>query len=225
MFEQTLTLSDVPKVFVLTFIEMALSADNAIVLGVLSQSLEERLRKKALFVGIISSVILRAVALLSIAYLLTHVWIQLLGAGYLIYLSASYFFQGKHNSKQPRHLASQIFWKTVVLIECFDFIFAMDSIMAGIAFIGPTEGTIHPKLWIVYVGGILGLIGTRSIAHGFHLLVDRFPHLEASSHLMIGWVGVKLCLDAFHISHGYIHFIFWTGILLLFFYGLRHRIR
>lgn len=217
IFGQTFAFSDVPKIFILTFLELALSADNAIILGTLTHSLLPQLRKKALFIGALSSIFLRAAALLSVSFLLQYLWIQLVGAAYLLYLSIRHFAKKRSSSRFPKPTAS--FWKTVMIIEGLDLIFAIDSIVAGVAFIGPTTSSFHPKLWIVYFGGVIGLVLVRYAAHFFSLLIDRFPRLYTSAYLLIGWVGVELAFNAFSFSMPYYNWLFWGGAFLLLLLG------
>jgi YkoY family integral membrane protein len=197
---------------------MLLSADNAVVLGLLSNTLPAPLRRKALFIGAFSAFFLRAAALLLVSYLLEYIWLQLLGAAYLFYLSIRYFIQkGKSAHPAPSHS----FWKTVILIELFDLIFAFDSILAGVAFIDfqPT------KLWIVYIGGMVGLFSMRFAARLFGTLLDRFPRLEMSAYLMIGLIGVKLSTGALH--HPLPDPLFWallTSFFLSGFFGKKKQL-
>src|SRR3990167_981118 len=158
---QTFDPSDIPRLVALTFLEIVLSADNAIVLGLLVHSLAPESRRKALSIGLLSAFVLRVLALLAISILLAYPWLQLLGAAYLIYLAIQHFFKTRKEQLVP---AVRSFWKTVLLIELFDLAFAVDSIIAGLAFITagfPSNALIHPKLWIVYIGGILGLVSIR----------------------------------------------------------------
>ena len=80
MFGQTFEYSDLARLGALAFIEMLLSADNAVVLGLLAHALPEKLRKKALFIGLASAFFLRAAALLAISFLIRYRWLQLIGA-------------------------------------------------------------------------------------------------------------------------------------------------
>lgn len=221
MYGQVFELSDIVRVIGLVFIELALSADNAIVLGLLVHSLPHHLRGKALYIGVFSAFILRGLALLAISFLLANSWIRLLGAAYLIYLSARHFLQKAQDPSEPKKSTS--FWKTVMHIELFDLAFAIDSILAGVAFIGPTTSVIHPKLWIVYMGGMLGLLGMRYAATFFTSLIDRFPRLSVSAHLMIAWIGLELAIHVFwpHLPYG--NFVYWSVIFLLFGYGFTGR--
>jgi YkoY family integral membrane protein len=202
--------ADIFLLLTLAFLEMLLSADNAIVLGVITHSLPPPLRRKALFIGVASAFVFRAAALLLAAYFLEYRSIQLLGGAYLLYLSI-HFFLGKQ--KPPSINKTQSFWTTVLKIELFDLIFAIDSIVAGVAFI---DGAID-KLWIVYVGGMIGLLGMRYAASFFTILLDRFPKLETSAYLIVGWIGVKLA--ALSLGSPLPAPLFWSVIAFLFLLG------
>ncbi len=216
MFDQTFALSDIPRIFSLSFLELLLSADNAIVLGVISHSLPAPLRRKALFIGIASAFILRGAALFAIALLLESTWVQLLGGAYLCYLCIRYLSK-KRKSVEIKPIRS--FWKVVILIELLDLVFAIDSIVAGVAFINGT----FSKLWIVYFGGMLGILGMRYAADLFATLIIRFPKLERSAYLMVGWIGIKLGMASF--SYSLPPPLFWAVIALLFLLGFFGRKR
>lgn len=221
--EQTFAWFDLSRVFFLTFLELLLSADNALVLALLVRSLPESLQRKALFIGSFSSLIFRGLGLLCIAMLIRYAWIQMIAAIYLIYLALHYFFGNRSKSPFSLH-PTRSFWKTVFLIEVFDLAFAVDSIVAAVAFIGPNPHPhqIHPKLWIAYMGGLFGLIGVRFAAKVFGLWVERFPYLDRTAHLLVGWIGFKLLTQvveqAISLPNALaksIDYVFW-GILVIF---------
>ncbi len=221
MFDQTFALSDIPKVFFLAFLEIILSADNAIVLGVIAARLPEKLQAKALYIGSISAFVLRAIAILLIGFLIQYRFIQILGAAYLFYLSLRFLLDKE--KKSSLSVGKSSFWSVVILIELFDLIFAVDSIFAGLGFIS-SEGSGHmaSKLWIVYVGGMIGLLSIRYAAHLFTSLLKKFPKMELTAHLMIGWIGVKLVFELF--PHFFIfELIFWVVLSLLFIFGFTSR--
>lgn len=218
MFEwlgQTFSLSDIPRVAFLSFLELVLSADNAIVLAILTNALAEPLRKKALYIGVMSAFLFRAIGIVSIAFLLKFFWIQLIGALYLLFLSLAHFIRDKKNrSFTLKPFVG--FWGTVLVIELFDLAFAIDSIVAGVAFVGtsPQSLILHEKLWIVYLGGMLGVIGIRHAAHFLSSLIDQFPYLERAAYAMIGIVGIQLALTALGLSFPYLDWIF-LGVLFV----------
>jgi YkoY family integral membrane protein len=223
MFDQSFALLDIPKIFFLAFLEIILSADNAIVLGILASRLPERLRAKALYIGSISAFFIRAVALFILGFLIQYKFVQILGAAYLFYLSLNYLFKNKKKGFSTEEKNS--FWKIVILIELFDVVFAIDSILAGVAFISTNDPHLfHSKIWIVYVGGMIGLLAIRYAAHLFSSILKRFPRMELTAHLMIGWIGIKLVYELF--PHPAIFEpIFWSVLAFLFCLGLIKRQR
>jgi YkoY family integral membrane protein len=95
-----------------------------------------------------------------------------------------------------KRLGLASFWPTVFVIEMTDIAFAVDSILAAIAMVGSDEGAkVHPKLWVVIVGGLLGLMLMRFAARIFITMLDRFPRFETSAYLLVIVIGFKLLGD------------------------------
>jgi YkoY family integral membrane protein len=99
--------------------------------------------------------------------------------------------------------AVAMFWPTVAVIELTDIAFAIDSILAAIAFIPPATQTPNPKLWVVVAGGMLGVILMRFAAVIFIRLLERFPRFEVSAYLLVIVIGLKLSLD--WLVNSYLH--------------------
>ena len=134
------------------------------------------------------------------------------------------------------------FWRTVVVIELTDIAFAIDSILAAIALVGsaPRGHTgLHPKLWVVVMGGMLGVILMRVAAAMFIKLLDRFPRFETAAYLLVTVIGLKLLADwwfnkptpehphgvlDFHSPHSPAFWVFWVLMVACFCVGfLRKR--
>ena len=120
--------------------------------------------------------------------------------------------------------AGRSFWMTVVVIELTDIAFAVDSILAAMAFVGdPPEGhpstSFHPKLWVVIAGGIIGIMLMRVAASMFIRLLEKFPRFELSAYLLVIVIGLKLLGDwgfhslDFHSPHRVEFWVFWMSML------------
>ncbi|MBM3191547.1 MAG: hypothetical protein FJZ63_02680 [Chlamydiae bacterium] len=227
-FHQTFDLVDIPKILILVFLECVLSADNAIIMAMVVQPLPEHQRGKALWTGAISAVVLRILAILGIAYLVHILWIRIIGAAYLLYLALSY---GRKKKPLISFAKPIPMWKVVIKLEFFDIIFALDSILAALGFMGislSTAAQTPPKLWIIYVAATLGLLLMRFASHGFSLFLQKLPKLEKAAHYILGLVGLKLGLESFNsyfpiFSQKLLHYgdlLFWLALLSLFLYGL-----
>lgn len=126
------------------------------------------------------------------------------------------------------------FWPTVAVIELTDIAFAVDSILAAIALVGTAPvGTtgLHPKLWVVVTGGMLGVILMRLAAVVFIKLLEKFPRFELAAYLLVAVIGAKLLVDwgfnspehphrvDFHSWHNPAFWVFWVAMLLCFAVG------
>ncbi len=126
------------------------------------------------------------------------------------------------------------FWPTVMVIEFTDMAFAVDSILAAIALVGPKPSDhvgLHPKLWVVVTGGMLGVILMRLAAVVFIRLLEKFPRFETSAYLLVSVIGLKLILDYlfndymqshllnFHEVNSVAFWGFWGLMLLCFLFG------
>jgi YkoY family integral membrane protein len=205
-------LHDIAVIGTLVVLEGLLSADNALVLAVLVQHLPKGQRQKALLYGIVGAFFFRFVGL-SLAFWIIHFWyLRALGGGYLLYLSVKHFAWHASKAKKGKERTGPGFWKTVLTVELTDIAFAMDSILVGVG--------LSRKLWVVYTGGVLGIIAMRFAAGAFLRVLDRFPGLEHTAYALVGWISVKLFIESYpgfsedilHIP-SHIHLparLFWT---------------
>jgi YkoY family integral membrane protein len=125
------------------------------------------------------------------------------------------------------------FWPTVVVIELTDIAFAVDSIVAAIGVVGPPPAgsTRHPKLWVVLIGGFLGVVLMRFAAVLFIRLLERFPRFETAAYLLVVLIGLKLMVDwaantpdhphmiNFHAVQSPAFWVFWVLMLACFCIG------
>lgn len=205
---------DILTVGTLVVLEGLLSADNALVLAVLVKHLPGGERKKALRYGIIGALVFRLICIL-IATWLIHAWyFKAAGAAYLIYICLNHLLCQKGAKAQEKQAKKLSFWQTVAVVELTDIVFSVDSILAAVA--------ISPKIWVVYLGGILGIVTMRFVAGIFLKLIDRFPGLEMGAYILVGWIGLKLALiTAQEEIAGFPHLMspifFWIVMVVIFF--------
>jgi YkoY family integral membrane protein len=206
--------ADLVTVGLLVLLEGLLSADNAMVLAVLVLGLPRREQQKALRYGIVGAFVFRIAATIFAASVIRVVWIQLLGALYLLYLPYQHFFsrgEGEdRRAPKPAQpwLGLSAFWATVVKVELTDIVFAVDSILVAVA--------MSNKLWVIIVGGVLGIIAMRLVIGQLLALVSRYPVLVDGAFVIIAWVGIKLLAEYLH-NIGVIHFVIpkWLSLGLI----------
>lgn len=235
-FGQTFAWGDLAVIGMLVVLEGVLSIDNALVLGLLAKRLPKSQQGRALTYGLVGAFVFRVIAIATVTVLMKWPIVKLLGGLYLLYVSIKYFLvefrqQGEHDgagSGESGGVTYAKFWPTVAVIELTDIAFAVDSILAAMAFvhIDPEHQGLNPKLWVVVSGGMLGVLLMRVAAVVFIKLLEKFPRFEVSAYLLVAIIGLKLILDwASHKipgGHDYLNFhspsspafwIFW-GVML-----------
>lgn len=188
----TFRAADLLVVAVLIILEGLLSCDNAVVLALLVKDLPPEQRGRALRYGIIGAYVFRIIALFLAVWIMTVWWIKVLGGVYLCWLAVDYFRKhgGDGHGKVrtvKRVLGLGAFWSTVVWVELTDIVFSVDSIAAAVA--------LSKKMWVLILGGLLGILAMRFAAQGFVYLLQRFPRLEGCAFAAVAVIGFKLLLE------------------------------
>jgi len=221
MFSQTIGTGDIASLSALVLLEGLLSGDNALVLAVMVRHLPKAQQKKALTYGLGAAFLFRLVAILLAKMILGIWWLQGLGAAYLIYLPIKHFMSVR-KPKDAKPLGVS-FWQTVIAVEITDVAFALDSVLAGVSFIGSHQD----KLWVVYAGAVVGIVLLRLAANVFIRLLERFSGFEHVAYALVGWIGIKLMVLAVHnldkvypeVIAGTVHemssWLFWSVLMTL----------
>ena len=207
--------SDFLTIALLVALEGLLSADNAMVLAILVLGLPKPQQRKALRYGILGAFAFRSAATLLAVYLITLGFVKLAGAAYLLYLTYDHFAarpddeQGKRVERKAQGwLGLSPFWATVVKVELTDIVFAIDSILVGVA--------MSPKPWVVISGGCLGIVALRLLIGQLLSIVKRYPPLVDGAFIIISWVALKLLVEFLH-SAGLIALVIptWLSLTLI----------
>jgi YkoY family integral membrane protein len=211
--------ADFVTIALLVGLEGLLSADNAMVLAVIVLGLPKAQQRKALRYGIGGAFAFRTLATLLAIYLILIGFVKLIGAAYLLYLSAGHFLGGSADERRAvppakPWLGMNAFWATVVKVELTDIVFAIDSILVGVA--------MSKKLWVVLAGGLLGIVMMRLVIGRLLAIIERYPALVDGAFIIIAWVGVELMLT-YLFDAGYVRFAVpkWLSLgLIVVIFGL-----
>jgi YkoY family integral membrane protein len=191
----------IPVIISLIIIEGLLSVDNALAIAAMASHLPGKQKYWALKVGIIGAYVFRGLALLLATYIIANPWLKLLGAAYLIHLMAHHFV-ARHKAGEPElddagqaiaKSAGRGFWATVASIELMDLSLGVDNVVAAVA--------LSDKMWVVCTGVFIGILALRFVAGHCIKLIEKFPVLEHTAFLLIGFVGLLLVSElTFHVD-------------------------
>ncbi|GEK35132.1 TerC family protein [Kurthia sibirica] len=198
----------------LVVMEGLLSADNALVLAVLVKHLPEKQRKKALLYGMFGAYFFRFIFIGIGVYLVKFWFIKVLGALYLGWIVYSHFKNRGQEEEEAKEFKNKgvlvaifgTFWATVISVELMDIAFSVDSILAAFA--------ISDQVWVLLLGGILGIIMMRTIAGVFLTLIERVPELETTAFILIAIIAIKMLLGVFGIEIS--HLLFFAILIIAF---------
>ncbi len=197
----------------LVILEGLLSADNALVLAVMVKHLPEDKRKKALTYGLIGAYFFRFIFIGLGMILIKFWWIKVLGAAYLAWIVIKHFWIGENNEetngvKKDGWLIRTfgLFWGTVISVELMDLAFSVDSILAAFA--------VSEEVWILLIGGMLGILMMRTVAKVFLVLIDKVPELENTAFILIAIIAAKMFASVFGFELD--HMIFFAILIIAF---------
>ncbi|HJF31035.1 MAG TPA: DUF475 domain-containing protein [Sporosarcina psychrophila] len=201
----------------LVILEGLLSADNALVLAVMVKHLPEKQRKKALFYGLLGAYIFRFIAIGVGVFLIKLWWVKALGAAYLAWLAIKYFIDKSKEAGNDEEIAGMktegilirlfgTFWGTIAAVEIMDIAFSVDSVLAAFG--------VSEQIWVLLLGGMLGVLMMRGIAGVFLKLIDKVPELETAAYVLIMLIAIKMGLSV--VGYDVHHYVFFIILIITF---------
>ena len=150
-------------------------------------------------------------------FLIKLAWVKVLGALYLAWLSVKYFIDKRKGNaeEEEAHGMNQnsilfrmfgVFWGTVAMVELMDIAFSVDSVLAAFG--------VSNEVWILLLGGMLGILMMRGIAGVFLKLLERIPELETTAYILILIIAAKMLLSVIHIEVS--HTLFFIILVVAF---------
>jgi len=179
----------IPVIISLIIIEGLLSVDNALAIAAMANHLPGKQKYMALKFGIIGAYLFRGLCLAFAARIIENPWLKICGAAYLIYLMCEHFTGAgdEDNDGNPDSRNQRGFLATIVAIEIMDLSLSVDNVVAAVA--------MSPKLWVVCTGVFIGILALRFVAGACIKLIEKFPILEETAFLLIGYVGFILVYE------------------------------
>lgn len=172
---------------ILIALEAVLSADNAIALAAIAQGLPNvKLQNSALNIGLLFAYILRMLLIITATWVIKYWQFELLGAAYLLWLVWSYFSNKGDDDSENKGFQFTSLWQTIPMIAVTDLAFSLDSVTTAIA--------VSDEIWLIIIGGTIGVITLRFLAQLFIKWIEEYTHLEDAGFITVGLVGLRLLL-------------------------------
>lgn len=201
---------------ILIALEAVLSADNAIALAAIAKGLENsQLQRQALNLGLLLAYIFRIALILTATWIIKFWQFEFLGAVYLLWLVFNYFTSEEDKQSHHHRIHFNSVWQAVPMLAVTDLAFSLDSVTTAIA--------IADDLWLILIGGTIGVITLRFMAGLFIRWLNEFTHLEDAGFLTVGFVGLRLLIRAFEPGFVPPEWVTIAMIAAIFLWGFSER--
>lgn len=173
------------------FLDLVLSGDNAVVIGMAANRLPRRQRNFALAIGMLAAAVMRILFALIAVTLLAHHIIAFFGGLALLYVA----YKLARDTISPQeeiartHFAIQ-FIKAAGLILIADISMSLDNILSVAAL-------ARNHVVIMVVGFALSIAFVTILATWVADLLDRYKWLNWVGIVLIGWVAIDLIVGNF----------------------------
>lgn len=168
----------------ITFIDIVLSGDNAVVIGMAARSLPAHQQKKAITLGGAAAIVLRVLVTAVVAYALKIPLLQL-GGGLMLFWIAVKLMKGGEEEANVK--SGSTMWDAVVTIVLADFVMSLDNMLA-------VGGASEGNLLLLLMGLIMSMAIIMFFSSVIAKLMNKFPWLVYIGAGILGYTAGEMML-------------------------------
>jgi len=177
-------------------IDMVLSADNAIVIGLIASQFDPKIRQKVLVIGTSLAVLFRILFAVLVAYFLQYKGVRTFGAILLFYIAYKLYgdiLKKKEETKdiskyQIKESEKSNFRKAVMTVIVADITLSLDNVIAVAGAAGTNYG-------LLVFGLALAIILMVTLANAISIYIKKYKWIGWLGLLSILWVAGDLIWD------------------------------
>ena len=175
----------------ITVIDLALSGDNAIVIGMAAASLARDKRKWAIVFGGGLAILLRILLTTTATLLMQIPLLSAIGGCVLFWVAWKLLrLDVRETEREEEQKAKQAknFRQAIILILTADFVMSLDNVIA-------VAGTAHGNIILLIFGLLLSMPLLMTTGGAISLLIDRFKWLVFLGAAVIVFAGTRMILE------------------------------
>jgi YjbE family integral membrane protein len=190
----------------IVLVDIALSGDNALVIGAAAAKLPRRQRWSTIFLGGAGAIVLRIVFAAIASFLLRLPWLQAFGGMILLIIAIRLLIDRNQQAEAPENsrVASQGFFSALLTILVADVTMSLDNVLA-------VGALAHGNLLTLSLGLLLSivilLVGSALVAE----LMKWLPWLLDVAALVLAWTGADMILHDLRLGD-FLDNYAWTAI-------------
>lgn len=171
-------------------IDLLLSADNAIIIGVAVKGLPAHLRGRAIFFGIAAATLLRIIFALLTYQLLQIVGLTLTGGLLLLWVSYKMWRESQKDSENSEGKSGTTLWESIRLIVVADVVLSLDNVLA-------VAGAAHESPIVLIFGLGLSVVLMAFAANLLARILNRYHWLVYIGIAVIVYVALEMIYRGF----------------------------
>lgn len=206
----------------LIFLQIVLGIDNIIFISIAASKLKDKIRKKAINIGMIIAMTLRIVLLFAITsltalerpfYTIDNSWMHIgisgqalilfLGGLFLLYKSVDEIHEKidglEHQKEEEEKITSKVesFGAAIVQISLINVVFSFDSILTAIGMTNGLEGNFIIMVIAIVISVIIMIIFATPVSN----FVSKHPTIQMLGLSFLILIGFMLIAESAHMSH------------------------
>lgn len=163
-------------------IDLVLSGDNAIIIGMATKDLPANLRKKAIVRWTLAATVLRIILSSVAVFLLQVVWLKLVWWLLLLYVVWKFYSQLRLGDDGWTHTKTAAsLWQAIWVIVIADISLSLDNVLA-------VAGAAHGNIILLWIGLVFSIIMMAFASNMIAKLLNRIP--------IIQWIWLLVILGA-----------------------------
>lgn len=167
-------------------IDLVLSSDNAVVIGMACRGLPRKERNRAILYGTLGAIVLRIVLTGLTTWMLDIPLVKAIGGILLLWIACKLMIGESEELTEVSH--NQTIAQAVRTIIVADFVMSLDNVLA-------VGGAAHGDLWLVLLGLAMSIPllmwGSVWVAR----IMNRFPSLVILGGGVLTFTAVEMCLQ------------------------------
>ncbi|MDD5213177.1 MAG: TerC family protein [Candidatus Gracilibacteria bacterium] len=172
-------------------IDIVMSGDNAIIIGMATRNLPLKIRKKAIMIGILLATIMRIVLAFFAVYLLGIIGLKLAGGVLLLYVVWKFYSElrnGNYEHNEQGISKTDIgFMSAIYTIIIADLSMSLDNVLA-------VAGAAHGNILTLGIGLVISIILMAFASNYIAKNLNKYPQIQWVGLLVILFVAIEMMI-------------------------------
>jgi YjbE family integral membrane protein len=194
-------LAQAPQFLEIMWLNVILSGDNAVVIGLAAAGLPAHQRARAVLFGIVAAAVLRIVFSIFATYLLSLWWVDIVGGLALLYIAWGFWRELRHAADEEashEHAGEKSLMAALWQIIVADVSMSLDNVLAVAA-------VARNNVTLLIIGLLFSIVLMGVLGGALAKLLDRYKFIAYIGLALIAWIGLELLWEGLIAANDTLH--------------------